>query len=189
MMPDFLRPGRVDLTLARPIARWQVLIAKYVGALLFVAVQAGVFVLLTCLVVSLNSGRVQIGYLAVWPLVVHQFACLLPISLAIGLASRSTVMAILGTLGFSALCYAASTLAPHVREFGIAGTWAGHTLTAMYVLLPKPEDVTLLAQQAMGIPLDPQLIPPNAAVSLSTSLIVPAAAMGWAIARFRKMDC
>jgi hypothetical protein len=139
--------------------------------------------------VSLNSGRLQGGYLMVWPLVVHQFACLLPISLAIGLASRSTVMAILGTLGFSVFCFGTSTLAPHVREFGLSGTWAGNTLTALYVLLPKPQDVVLIAQQAMGLPADGRLDYPDPAMSLPTSLIVPAAALGWAVARFRKMDC
>lgn len=193
-LPDFLQAGRVDLTLARPVSRWQVLLAKYLGALALVAIQAGLFVGLTCLVVSLNSGRFYGGYLAVWPLVVHQFACLLPICLAIGLASRSTVFAILGTLGFSMLCFGASTLAPHVGEFGLEGSWIGHALHALYLLLPKPQDVSLIAQEAMGFAArsgasGQALLRTHPAVSLASSGIVPAAAMAWAMRRFHKMDC
>jgi ABC-type transport system involved in multi-copper enzyme maturation permease subunit len=196
-VPSFLRGGRVDLTLARPVRRWHVLIGKYAGGLLFVAIQAGIFVVLTFLVVSLNSGHWFFGYLLVWPLVLYQFACLYAFSVLIGVVSKSAVASIFATLGFSVACYSVNTARTVAANAPDWPQWVRVLFDELYWVLPKIQDVGLLAQQALWAELGSGRVSSaeqtvvytaHPVLSVLTSLGFAALILGVAIWRFARSD-
>ena len=81
------------------MARWKWFLGKYLGGLTFVLFHATVFVILTFLVIGSRWGAWLPGYLLSIPLVVLLFSYLYCVSVLVTVMSRSTVAAVLLTLG------------------------------------------------------------------------------------------
>jgi hypothetical protein len=103
-MPSFLEPASVSVLLAKPVPRWSLLAGKYVGVLVFVAFQVIVFVLATWLAVGARTGTWEMRYLWCIPLLVVHFAVFFSFSCMLAVWTRSTIVCILGSLLFWAVC-------------------------------------------------------------------------------------
>ncbi|HMN40035.1 MAG TPA: ABC transporter permease [Phycisphaerales bacterium] len=97
VIPDFISGGVVDLQLAKPIGRLRLFLTRYLSALLFVGLQATVFVAGMFLVIGLRGGAWRPGVLLAIPIVLVFFSYLFCICVLIGMVTRSTLMALLGT--------------------------------------------------------------------------------------------
>ena len=189
-VPDFLKAGRVDLTLSRPVRRSHVLLAKYISGLLFVAIHSGVFVVLSWLVIWINSGEMYFGMLIAWPLMIYQFTFLYAFSVLIGVMSRSTIVAILSTIGFWVACNGLNS----VRTFA-------HVMTD-WPQWPKVADINPIARQVqwsqwrmlyespiVQTNIGPKMIwSVNPALSIGTSLAFAAVLLALAMWRFNRKD-
>lgn len=100
IIPEFVQSGAIDLALAKPIGRVRLFLTKYVGGLLFVALQVGVFSLAAFLIIGLRTGTWEAGFFLAIPIVVIFFSYLASVSALVGLVTRSTVAALLLTALF-----------------------------------------------------------------------------------------
>ena len=94
-VPNMLRKGTVDLLLVKPISRPALLVYKYVGGLLFIALNTAVAVGGFWLVVSLRSGLWAPGALLGIPAITCFFAILYSVSVLFGVMTRSAIVSIL----------------------------------------------------------------------------------------------
>ena len=97
--PAFMERGVIDVVLAKPISRPRLFLYKYLSSMVFVLLQATFFVGLTFLVMGLRWGVWVPKYLIVIPLLVLLFSYIYCVTVFVGVATRSTVAAILLSIG------------------------------------------------------------------------------------------
>ncbi|HEV3122539.1 MAG TPA: transcriptional regulator [Isosphaeraceae bacterium] len=155
-LPEFLQPSAAAVLLAKPVPRSVLLFGKYLGVLVFVTVQATVFVVGTWLALGLCTGIWQHGYLLSLPLLVLHFAIVYSISLLIAVCTRNTVACAFGSIMFWFICFAMNygrhaavarpRLAPGLAPFP---PLFRNMIEAGYWLLPKPADLVILLDRAL----------------------------------------
>jgi ABC-type transport system involved in multi-copper enzyme maturation permease subunit len=100
VFPDLISSGSIDLYVCRPISRWRLFLTQYAGSLAFVALQVTVFAAASFLVIGLRGGSWEPGVFLAIPLVTCIFSYLFSVCVLLGIATRSTVAALLLTLLF-----------------------------------------------------------------------------------------
>jgi ABC-type transport system involved in multi-copper enzyme maturation permease subunit len=105
-MPTFLERNSVSVLLAKPVARWQLLLGKYAGVLAFVGVQITLFIVSTWLALGLRTGVWDLTYWWCIPLLLLQFAVFYSFSVLLAVLTRSTVACVLGSVLFWCLAWA-----------------------------------------------------------------------------------
>ncbi len=161
MFPNFLRHGGIDVVLGKPISRSRLFFYKYLAALVFVFVQAAYFVGLTFLVMGLKWGVWAPGYLLAAPLLVFLFSYIFCISVWVGVKTRSTVAAVLLTIGSWAL-FAMVTQAPQTFEVFPSLKENTRIYTAVRVLSwipPKTGDFSHIAAKWAGAGSSSNILP------------------------------
>jgi len=98
IFPDFLAAGSVDLFLSKPISRLRLFLSKYVGGLLFVTLQVGIFSLCSFILLGMRGHQWNPAIFLSIPLVVLVFSYLFSICVLLGVLTRSTVTSLLVTL-------------------------------------------------------------------------------------------
>jgi ABC-type transport system involved in multi-copper enzyme maturation permease subunit len=98
-IPNMLRKGTVDLLLVRPIARWALLVYKYIGGLTFVFINTAVAVVGIWLAMGVRSGVWANSFLLLILVYTFFFAILYAVSALFAVLTRSSVVAILVTCG------------------------------------------------------------------------------------------
>ena len=150
--PSFMDRGAIDIVLSKPISRPMLFLGKYLGSVVFVVVQATVFVVLTFLVVGLRWGVWMPGYLLVIPLMALLFSYYYCISVWVGVRTRSTVASVLLGVGawaaFSGVHLVGDWFEAdaRLREDRVA---YNAVRTACWVL-PRSQDITYLACRWSG---------------------------------------
>jgi ABC-type transport system involved in multi-copper enzyme maturation permease subunit len=150
-LPTFLEPQSATVLLAKPASRTAILCGKYFGVVLFVALQALVFVACTWLALGMKTGVWNAIYWFAVPLLTLNFAVFYAVSTFLAVVSRSTVVCIFGTLLFWLLCWTVNFT--HVRLTAqpleaMSGLSMG-LLDLMYWVLPKPLDLGGVFYDAM----------------------------------------
>lgn len=145
-LPTFLEPASACIILAKPAPRWLVLLGKLIGILLFVGIQAFLFVGLTWLALGLRTGVWEGGYFIGVPLLLTHFAIFFCFSALLAVVTRSTVAAVIGTLAVWFACWGVN----YWHHAAVAAGDAGPALGAAYWLLPKPADLGMLLADALN---------------------------------------
>lgn len=148
--PTFLERGAIDVVLCKPMPRWKLFLGRYLGGMVFIGVQATIFVVLTFLVVGLRWGVWLPGYILAIPLVVLLFSYLYCISALVAVVTRSTVAAVLLTM----LAWMAFAGVQSVDDLFTSKypKWQENKLvyegvhTARWIV-PKTQDITYLAKK------------------------------------------
>lgn len=96
IFPEFLREGAVEMLLSKPLGRLRLFIWKYLGSLLFVAVQVLLLTLLAFVAIGWRLGEWNFSVFWAVPLVTFVFSMIYCIAVLIGVLSRSTLFALLG---------------------------------------------------------------------------------------------
>lgn len=97
--PALMARGVIDVVLSKPISRQRLFIYKYLASMVFVLVQATLFVGVTFLIMGMRWGVWVPGYLLSIPLVVLLFSYVYCVSVLVAVRTRSTVAAILLSIG------------------------------------------------------------------------------------------
>ncbi len=161
MFPEMMRLGAIDVVLSKPISRARLFLYKYISGMVFVAVQGAFFVVLTFLVMGLRWGVWRPGYLLSVPLLVLLFSYIFCVSVYVGVKTRSTVAAILLSIGAWAL-FAVVHQAPQVFEtFPSLKEHAAvyHTIRVISWIPPKTGDFDYLAARAAGVGTSLDVVP------------------------------
>ena len=199
-LPTFLEPAAVTVLLAKPAPRWAVLAGKYLGVVLFVALQSMLFVGATWFATGAATGVWDGTYWFAVPLLVVNFAVFYAVSALLAVCTRSTVVSVFGTLLFWLLCWAMNFTYLRlgaVPPEGVAPV-ASFLVDAGYWVLPKPLDLGGVFFDAMKAEEYATPIPELAAakargsfhpeLAVVTSLVFAAAALAVAGYEFRHMD-
>ncbi len=100
IFPSMLASGSVELLLSRPTRRTTIMLVKYIGGLLFVMLQVGIFTLGAFMAAG---WRIDVWdptiFLAI-PLVTLFYSYLFCVNVLVGILTRSTLVALLATLLF-----------------------------------------------------------------------------------------
>lgn len=151
-LPTFLEPHAVSVLLAKPPGRLALLAGKYAGVVAFVALHAALFVLGTWAGLGVATGEWDGRYWLAVPLLVTNFAVFYSFSAFLAVCTRSTVVAVFGTLLFWVLCWAMNfthlrLIAAPPEGLSAAGAFL---VEAGYWFLPKPLDLSSIFFEAMG---------------------------------------
>lgn len=98
-IPNMLRKGTVDLLLVKPIQRWALLVYKYIGGLTFIFLSTAYAIGGIWLVLGIRTGLWAHWSLLLIFTVTFFFAILYAISTLVAVVTRSTVTAIMVTIG------------------------------------------------------------------------------------------
>jgi len=199
-LPTFLDPQAVTVLLAKPAARWSLLVGKYLGVVLFVTLHATLFVAGTWAGMGISTGVWDATYWYAVPLLVINFAVFYAFSAFLAVWTRSTVVAVFGTLLFWVVCWAVNFAHHSAVGLELPGMTRSSSflLEAGYWTLPKPLDMSGIFFDAMNAgthsaPVDAlELVKEKGRfhpeLSVLTSLIFAAGILGLAVYEFRKTD-
>lgn len=115
-VPNMVRKGTLELLLVRPLPRWLLLVMKYLGGLLFVAVLLGLLVSAAWLITGMLADIWSPGVLMTLPSLMLFFALLLAVSMCVGVITRSAVAAMLVTVTYWAVLFIAGQMHNQVVE-------------------------------------------------------------------------
>jgi ABC-type transport system involved in multi-copper enzyme maturation permease subunit len=147
LFPAMMESGLIDVVLSKPISRPLLFVYKYIASMVFVFIQAALFIVLTFLVMGLRWGVWEPGYLLAIPLMVLLFSYVYSVSVLTAVVSRSAVTAILVSLA-SWVLFSMVSQAPALFE--LYPSLKKHRTVERVVRVlswipPKTADVTLLA--------------------------------------------
>jgi ABC-type transport system involved in multi-copper enzyme maturation permease subunit len=100
IFPSFLKEGAVELVMSRPTQRTTIFCVKYIGGLLFVAVQVGIFTLGAFFAAGWRIDVWDPAIFLAIPLVTLFYSYLFCVNILAGIITRSTLTALLATLLF-----------------------------------------------------------------------------------------
>jgi ABC-type transport system involved in multi-copper enzyme maturation permease subunit len=184
-LPELLRPSTAALAFTKPLSRSSLLLAKILGVLVFVLVQAALFVGGTWLALGLKTGYWMTGYLWSIPLLTLHFAIIYSFSALLAVMTRSTVVCTFGSLVLWFLCFAVNYGRCALHELsriavGTASPSSGLSgaVEIAYQILPKPLDFALILDRMLQAeqhfhPAFPTLVL-HPWLSLSSSLLFAA---------------
>ena len=157
IFPSLMQPGAIDVVLAKPISRPMIFLGKYVGSMVFVTVQATVFVVLTLLVVGLRWHYWLPGYLWSIPLIVVLFSYLYACCVLFAVMTRSGMTALLLTMVAWFVMWIPQTTygllvslpATSGGEVQIDEKWV-RASSAVRWIVPKTQDIPVIAGNLIG---------------------------------------
>ncbi|MCW1883656.1 hypothetical protein OKA04_02880 [Luteolibacter flavescens] len=178
IFPEFLAEGSIGHSISKPPGRFRLFLLKYLGGLLFVALQVGLFTLVVFLSIGLRVGEWNFTLFWAVPVVTFVFSLVYAVAVWVGVWTKSTLAALLAAgvvWGVSLLAqwtesalYKAAYLFP---EAGVKvdfqtgetsqgrelekddGMMAAHrTAKAVTAPLPKTRDCTLYLKRLIRFP-------------------------------------
>ena len=156
IFPRMMERGSIDCILARPISRWKLFFAKYVGGLMFMVIQASFFVVGSFLVVGIRWQVWLPGYLWSILLLVVLFSYLYCVSVAFSIWTRSAMASLLLTLAFWFLIASLQGTRDLFEYYTEADQFkpAKKALRIAARLTPQTGEITIMADRLMD-PTDP----------------------------------
>ncbi len=95
VIPDALEKGTVDLYLSKPIARWELLLGKYLGAVVAIFVNVLYFMLGAWLIFGLKCHLWDFRIFVATLTITYMFACLYAIVAFLAVMTRNTAVSII----------------------------------------------------------------------------------------------
>ncbi|MFK7767454.1 MAG: ABC transporter permease subunit [Mariniblastus sp.] len=110
LIPETFEAGSLNLLLSKPISRWGLYVAKFVGGCAFVALCACYLFLGVWLWMGIGMGVWDRAMLLSIPLYIIVFAIYFSVSAFVGLLWRSAIVSVILTLLFWACCFSAGAV-------------------------------------------------------------------------------
>ena len=151
-MPSFLERSAASVLLAKPVARRELLLGKYVGVLAFVAFHVVLFIGGTWLALGLRTRVWDPAYFWCIPLLLLQFAIFYSFSVLLSVVARTTVACVFGSVLFWLLAWGinyGSVMAHNAEEREYLPTSTVALADVGYGLFPKPIDAGLTLFNAL----------------------------------------
>lgn len=146
LFSGMLAKGRIDLLLSKPIARWELYLARYSGGLLLVFATTTLFCLGAWFLLWLKTGIIDLGLIWAGLVVVFLFAVFYSFAALMTLFTEGTGLALVTTLviwGLAEFTY----FRDFFRELSPT---LGDIADVLYYILPKTNDLELLTTQLIG---------------------------------------
>ncbi len=202
-IPNMLRKGSLDLLVAKPMSRWELLLYKYLGGLTFVLLVMLVTVGGVWLALAVRSGNWNPAFLLSALFVTFIFAVLYAVSTLVAVLTRSAIAAILITCLFMVGVWGvgvAKSIADVQRSNAFTEaekkTTFGTIIDAVDATLPRYNDVMKLNSELLTesyctqslVKAGRRTVSPSWGVAVGISLAYIAALLGLAYWRFATRD-
>lgn len=138
--------GRIDLVLSKPLARWELYLARYVGGVVLVGATTILFCVGVWVLLWLKVGMTDLGLIWAGFIVVFLFAVLYSFAALIALVTEGTGVALVITIvlwGLAEFAYLRDLL----RQLSPA---LGSVADVLYYLLPKMNDLEIVTTRLVG---------------------------------------
>ncbi len=147
LFSSMLARGRLYLLLARPIARWELYLARYLGGVLLVFVTTMLFCVGLWMLLLWKTGMTETGLIEAGLVVVFLFAVFYSFAALMALLSEGTGLALVATL----IVWGLSHLAASRDLFRGLSPVFGKALDVLYDILPKTKDLEALMVKLIGL--------------------------------------
>jgi ABC-type transport system involved in multi-copper enzyme maturation permease subunit len=139
LIPSVFEPGRIELLLSKPVARYHILLGRYLGNLLVIAVNLFYLVFSVWLIFGLKTGVWTLGFLVSSLLTLFVFAVLLTVVVLVGVLWESAAVTTMVTFG---LMIVSPILAqqPLLQRL-LSSETSRNTVRVFYYVLPKVFDL------------------------------------------------
>jgi ABC-type transport system involved in multi-copper enzyme maturation permease subunit len=160
IFPEFMAEGSAGVALSKPVSRPMLFAYKYIGALLFIGLQALLFAVIVFIAIRWRVGTWNPTVFWSVPVVLLVFSYLFAVLVFLGIRTRSVMASVMVTLLVWFTCFIAQlgeTMTYSAAEHGVGLTgvelteeeqesWqkAYQWARIPYVLLPKPGETTAL---------------------------------------------
>lgn len=98
IFPDFLKKGSIDVAVSKPINRVTLFVVKYIGCLLFVAIQISLFCLICFIAQGIRLGDWNAQIFWAVPLVVLAFSLIFCVAVLVSIRTQSMIFSLLVAL-------------------------------------------------------------------------------------------
>lgn len=152
-IPEFLQGFWWSMFKLRPLSTGFMLLAKTLSVLLVLSLHGAILIGGTWLALGISTQIWNGLFLWSFMILVLQFACFYPASVFLGTWSRSTLVAIVGSIAFWAICWMVNHA--HIENLSAsdqksASALASHLIDIAYWILPKPIDFSIFMSAALG---------------------------------------
>jgi ABC-type transport system involved in multi-copper enzyme maturation permease subunit len=139
LIPTIFEPGRIELLLSKPVARYHILLGRYLGNLLVIAANIFYPVLVIWIMFGLKTGVWTAGFVYSSFLTLFIFSVYLSVVLLVGVLWESAVVATMVTFGLAimSLILAGRT---NIEKL-LSSEWSRDIVRGLYYLLPKVFDI------------------------------------------------
>jgi ABC-type transport system involved in multi-copper enzyme maturation permease subunit len=215
--PTMLQQGAIDVLLSKPIGRGRLFLYKYIASMVFVLIHATIFVALTFLVMGLRWHVWVPGYLLCIPLLVLLFSYVYCVSVLVAVKTRSTVAAILISLGvwlfygmpnravevfesfpelkknerMYRMMKIAEAVTPKTRQLPyLAAKWSGvgPSLDVLPTTVFAPADTVPESDLQLARDLEEEELSKSPLYHIGTSLLFEAVIVAWGMLIFARKD-
>jgi len=161
IIPEFVSGGAIELSLSKPISRVRLILTKYLTGLTFAGLQVLVFCACSFLVIGIRSGSWDLSLFLAVPIVVLFFSYLYCFCALIGLLTRSTIAAVLLTVGFWLLVFLVHSAEQTFLVFRISNEMRQEKLAAMIETLKTQRQQSESQAKAENREVDPAVLHVN----------------------------
>jgi hypothetical protein len=167
--PSLMERGTIDVIVSKPIRRWHLFLGKYLGGMVFVLVQAGIFILITFLVAGLRWKVWLWSYFWLIPLFVILFSYLFCFTVLFGILTRSALASLALTFAAWIMIWTPQVTYELLQTIRLPAEYSSLVRFTGTVrsILPKTGDISYAAIKLTDARLPGQLISrPNAEMPL-----------------------
>jgi ABC-2 type transport system permease protein len=152
LVPTIFEPGRIELLLSKPVSRVHILLGRYVGNLLVVALNVTYLAVGVWLVFGSKTGVWNSSFLGVIGTTVFMFAVLLAVVVLVGVLTESPAVATMLPVGLMVI---SPILAQRsIAERLLSSEWSRQLWRALYWIFPKVFDIGRINMDTvMGRPI------------------------------------
>ena len=181
LVPVLLEPGRIGLLLSKPVSRPVLLLGRYTGNVLVIALNHVYLIVSIWLILGSKTQIWELRFLWAIPISVFIFAVLLCVVVLIGVVFESAALSVMVSV---ALMLISALLAQ--REWSarlLSSEWSRQLWLALYWILPKVYDLGGAMRQIILYDRSADWLTP-----VWTSALFAAIVLAFAIHIFRKRD-
>jgi ABC-type transport system involved in multi-copper enzyme maturation permease subunit len=181
LIPGVLEAGRISLLLSKPIGRTTLLMGRYFGNLLVVALNHIYLVTSVWLILALKTNIWDQRFLLAIPVSIFIFAVLLCVVVFVGVISESAAVSVMAPVALSLI---SALLAQHQIVVKLLDSaWARQLWMILYWIFPKVFDLGNAMRQAILMDKQADWVTP-----IWTSSVFGIVVLTGAIYIFRKRD-
>ena len=139
LIPSVLEPGRIGLLLSKPLGRPMLLLGRYVGTLLVVAINNAYLISVIYLIIGWKTDIWYHSFLWAIPVATFNFAVMLTVVVFIGVLSESAALSLMVAV---ALMFISAVLAQRQIVVNLLSSeWSRELWQALYWIVPKTWDL------------------------------------------------
>jgi len=98
IFPEFLKQGAVDVAISKPMSRTKLFLVKYMGSLLFVTLQVGIFCMVIYLALGFRLGQWNLSVFWAVPLLVFVFSLIYCVGVLVAVWTKSAMLSLLAMI-------------------------------------------------------------------------------------------